>query len=191
MLQFRFDADTGRLSPLDAPIRLPELTRPRHLVFAPSADLLYCITESHALVDVYSVDARDGRISLLEGRGARLPPIPDSDYTVAADLHFTPDGRYLFGSERTQGSISSFAVAPETGALSFIGSYPTDRIPRSFAIDPAGRFLVSAGQETGRIVVHAIDQASGALSEGVPHQAGGVPGWVEFVDLATAGQAVA
>jgi 6-phosphogluconolactonase len=187
MLQFRFDSGSGRLTPLAAVIRLPELTRPRHLAFHPTAKLLYCITETHALIDVYAVDVATGKLTLAPRLGSRMPPAADSEHTVAADLHFTPDGRFLYGSERTHGSIGAFAVAPGTGALRYIDSFPTDRIPRSFAIDPAGRFLVSAGQETGRIVVHAIDAAIGWLGEGVPYEVGAGAGWIEFIDLAAKG----
>lgn len=181
MLQFRFEG--GRLSPFGAPIRLPGLTRPRHLAFHPGTGLLYCITESHGFVDVYAVDEATGALTALPERGGRLPPDPASDHTIAADLHFTPDGRFLYGSERSLGTISAFAVAPGSGALDLIGSFPTDRVPRSFAIDPGGRFLVAAGQETGRIVVHAIDPESGRLGKGIACEAGVAPAWVEFIDL--------
>jgi 6-phosphogluconolactonase len=187
MLQFRFDSGSGSLTSLGAPIRLPELTRPRHLAFHPATKLLYCITETHALIDVYAVDVATGKLTLAPQLSSRLPPAADSEHTIAADLHFTPDGRFLYGSERTLGSIGAFAVDPGTGALRHIGSFPTDRIPRSFAIDPAGRFLVSAGQETGRIVVYAIDDATGRLGEGVPYEVGAGAGWIEFIDLAAKG----
>jgi 6-phosphogluconolactonase len=184
MLQFRFDPENGRLSSLDAPIRLPELTRPRHLAFHPTARLLYCITESHALIDVYAVDAATGKLALMTELGSRLPPAAHSEHTVAADLHFTPDGRFLYGSERSQGSIGAFTVAPGTGALSFIDSFPTDRVPRSFGIDPTGRYLVAAGQETGRVLVCAIDASTGRLGKAVPYEVGAGAAWVEFIDLA-------
>lgn len=191
MLQFRFDTDSGRLSPLDAPIRVAEGRRPRHLAFHPQGGLLYCITEAEGLIDVYKVGVADAKLAPAPDRGSRLPADPAHSHTVAADLHFTPDGRFLYGSERTHGTIAAFAVAPGTGALSYIDSFATDRIPRSFAIDPSGRFLVAGGQETNRVVVHAIDLESGRLSEGAAHEAGIVPGWVEFIDLAARGQETA
>jgi 6-phosphogluconolactonase len=189
MYQFRLDQ--GRLEPLGEPIRLPELTRPRHLAFSPGARRLYCITETHALIDVYAIDAASGALTPMPGLGSRIPAEPGSDHTVAADLHFTPGGRFLYGSERTLGTISAFAVDPASGALRHVGKFPTDRIPRSFAIDPSGRFIVSAGQETGRIAVHAIDGESGALGEGVACEVGAGPAWVQFIDIAAKGQATA
>jgi 6-phosphogluconolactonase len=191
LLQFRFDEGIGRLSPLDAPIRVPEGTRPRHLAFHPRGNVLYCITEAEGLVDAYRVDVANGKLTAAPDRGARLSIDRGQAHTVAADLHPTPDGRFLYGSERTQGTIGLFAMAPVTGALCYVDSFPTDRIPRSFAIDPTGRFLVAAGQETARVVVHAIDPESGRLDAGKPHPAGVVPGWVEFIDLAAKGQATA
>jgi 6-phosphogluconolactonase len=55
-------------------------------------------------------------------------------------------------------------------------------VPRSFAIDPRGRFLIAAGQETGRLVVHEIDQTDGRLARKTAHEVGIGPGWIEFVD---------
>jgi 6-phosphogluconolactonase len=183
MVQFRLDAATGRLEPLDAPpVQLADGTRPRHLAFHPDGERLYCITEAHALVEVYAVDGERGALTVMPGLGSRLPNDPAAPYTVAADIHLTPDGRFLYGSERTNSTIGGFAVAPDTGALSLIDAWPTESIPRSFALDPAGRFLVAAGQESGRIAVYAIDPATGRLGECLAYDVGEGPGWIEIVD---------
>jgi 6-phosphogluconolactonase len=182
LVQFRLDAAAGRLELFDAPpVRLAEGTRPRHLAFHPGGGLLYCITEAQALIDVYAVDGESGALTPVPGLGSRLPDDPAAPHTVAADIHLTPDGRFLYGSERTNSTIGAFAVEPGTGALALIDAWPTDPIPRSFALDPAGRFLVSAGQESGRIVVYAIDPASGCLSERSAYAVGEGPGWIEIV----------
>ncbi len=161
----------------------PPGTRPRHLAFHPSQPLLYCITEAQALIEVYRVDDASGALTPAPGLGARLPGDPEAPHRVAADLHVTPDGRFLYGSERTGSTIAAFAIDATTGGLSLVDAYPVDRIPRSFAIDPGGRFLVSAGQESGRLTVHAIDRARGRLTDLGACDAGAGAGWVEIVDL--------
>jgi 6-phosphogluconolactonase len=101
---------------------------------------------------------------------------------MAADLHISSDGRFLYGSERAESTISAFAIDPRSGALSHIQTTGAEKVPRSFAIDPSGRFLVSAGQETGRIGVHSIDPTSGRLTDFVAYDAGEGASWVEIID---------
>src|SRR5438045_5954605 len=90
-----------------------------------------------------------------------LPP----GYTggiAAADLHVTPDGRFLYGSERRTSTLAGFRIDLATGTLSPIGSWPTEATPRGFAIDPRGRFLLSAGLDSDRMTVYRIGN-DGAL----------------------------
>lgn len=184
LLQFRFDAAARQLVHLGEPIRVQAGTRPRHLALHPRAKLLYCITEAGGAVDAYAIGPT-GKLTPAPGLGDRSPPSPDSSHVIAADLHLTPDGRFLYGSERTCGTISAFAVAPATGALRYIESYPTQRVPRSFAIDPSGSFMLAAGQETGFLDVHRIDEKSGRLSLVLTCEVGKGPSWVEVINRPT------
>ena len=101
----------------------------------------------------------------------------------AADLHLTPDGRYLYASERTSSTISAFKVDAAAGLLQPLGQTATEKTPRGFAIDSSGKFLLAVGQESHSLSVHPIDSASGAL--GIPKRLalGKNPNWVEIVDL--------
>jgi 6-phosphogluconolactonase len=186
IVQFGFNAGSGKLSRLDAPpIRFEQGARPRHLAFHPRSDILYCVTETQGELHAYAVDAGTGALTPRPELGSALPRDPAIPHNIAADLHISPDGRFLYASERARGSVSAFAIA-ESGALSFVHTRETDKVPRSFALDPSGRSLIAAGQDTGRIVVHPIDPASGRLGEGVGHEAGGGPGWVAILDFSAA-----
>ena len=110
-------------------------------------------------------------------------PADFKEQPAAADLHVTPDGRFLYGSERKSSTLAGFRVDDTTGKLSAIGRFPTEKTPRGFAIDPRGRFLLSVGLDSNAMTVHAIDPQSGVLSAVKQYPMGEMPNWVEIVDL--------
>ena len=101
----------------------------------------------------------------------------------AADLHLTPDGKFLYASERTSSTLAAFSVDGASGKLTYLGSTPTERQPRGFAIDPKGKFLVASGEKSDTISAYTIDAASGALKLVGKYPAGKGANWVEIVDF--------
>jgi 6-phosphogluconolactonase len=100
-----------------------------------------------------------------------------------ADIHLTPDGKYLYASERTTSTIAAYRVDPANGALTLIDNFQTEQQPREFAIDSSGRFLYSAGEVSGGLTTHTIDPRTGALSKVGSMPVGQKPNWVEVVTL--------
>jgi len=181
ILQLNFNAATGRVTP-NSPgeIRTKPGAGPRHLAFHPNERFLYLITETTATIGAYRVEA-NGTLTELQFVDMLAP-----GYTgpiAAADLHVTPDGRFLYGSERRTSSLAGFRIDPGTGTLSRIGSWPTEATPRGFAIDPRGRFLLSVGLDSNRMTVYAIRRDTGALDPQKQYPMGKMPNWIEFVDL--------
>ena len=74
-------------------------------------------------------------------------------------------------------------VDRETGALAYVGSAPTERQPRGFAIDPGGRFLVACGEKSETVSVYAIDQTTGTLTLLRKYPGGKGANWVSIVAL--------
>ena len=101
----------------------------------------------------------------------------------AADLHLSPDGKYLYGSERTSSTLTTFKVDPATGQLQVVGQTPTEKTPRGFAVDSSGRYLISTGQDSHGVSLHVIDPATGMPRAGASQPAGKNPNWVEIVDF--------
>ena len=101
----------------------------------------------------------------------------------AADLHLTPNGKFLYMSERTSNSISAFGVDGASGKLTYLSNAATERQPRGFNIDPMGRFVVVTGEKSDTISVYAIDQGSGALRLLQKYPAGKGANWVEIVSF--------
>src|SRR5262249_40891196 len=105
---------------------------------------------------------------------------PDNDIW-AADLHLTPNGRFLYVSERTTSTLAAFRVDSASGKLSYLGSTPTEKQPRSFAIDPTDRFMVVAGEKSDALASYAINAGNGALKLIGRYPSGKGANWVEIV----------
>jgi len=104
-----------------------------------------------------------------------------------ADVHMTPDGRFLYATNRGPNSIAAYRLDPATGVMTFIAHYPTETMPRSFAIDPAGRFLYAGGQRSGRLAAYRIEAGTGRLTLLNSYQVGKNPVWVLVVQAADQG----
>jgi 6-phosphogluconolactonase len=101
----------------------------------------------------------------------------------AADIHLTPDGKFLYISERTSSTLCAFSVNAQSGKLTYLSSTATEAQPRGFAIAPNGKFIVACGEKSDTISVHAIDPASGALSSRQEYPGGKGANWVEIVSF--------
>jgi len=179
---FAFDAGTGALALLPEPAwRTRTGAGPRHFAFHPSAPFVYLLNELDATVDALEHAAGSARFAHVQTITAIPSGVVGKPW--AADIRFTPDGRFLYTSERRSSTLAAFAVDPKGGWLTLIGRYETASEPRGFAIDPSGRWLLAAGQASHRLRVHAIDAATGTLADHAEHGIGRNPNWVEIVDL--------
>ena len=154
---------------------------PRHLVFSPDNRHVHCLNELDGSIDVFDFDAQSG--TLICTQSINMLPANFADKPWAAELRATPDGRFLYATDRTASTIAAFAVDTASGRLSLIDHTPTETQPRGMAIDPAGRWLVAAGQLSSRLTVYAIDAASGRLRAVHGHATGTDPICVEVVAL--------
>lgn len=181
--QQKFDARTGTLSPNEPPtVSVAAKGEPRHLAFAPDAAFVYVLDELSGAIHVFPWDVETGTMQP-EVQGATALPKGFDGTPWGGDIHLTPDGRFLYASERTTSTIAAFRVDRKTGALTPIESYPTEKQPRGFNIDPSGRYLLAAGQLSNSMTVYSIDQKTGALAALKSYPTGQNPNWVEVVKL--------
>jgi len=179
IFQFRFDAATGRIEPNDPPrVEQPHWTGPRHYCFHPAKDILYFSNEQGCSVSVYALDTGSGTLSHLQ----TIATLPDGweGANKCSQIRTTPDGRFLYAPNRGHDSIAEFAIDPESGLLSALGHAEAEKVPRAFEIDPAGRFLLSAGHDSGRLAVFRIG-GDGGLERIATHDLGAVPMWVTII----------
>jgi 6-phosphogluconolactonase len=182
--QFKFDPQTGHATENTPPVvEASKGAGPRHLVFHPNHRFAYGTNELDASVNAYRFDRTSGTLTLV-GTDSLLPPdFAGSAPFAAADVHITPDGRYLYASERASNTLSGFRVDAETGALTSIAKVPTENHPRGFNIDPRGRYLLAVGLMSHSMTTYAINQDTGTLSPLYRFPMGENPNWVEIIDL--------
>jgi len=179
---FRFEAATGRLEPnVPASVHVNDKAGPRHFVFHPNGALVYVLAELEGSVYVFDYDSRQGRLRAKQSISA-LPP-GFAGKPAAADLHITPDGKYLYSSERTSSTLTGFRIDPAGGTLTSIESLPTETQPRGFSIDGSGRYLLVVGQSSHRMSSYAIAAATGRLTKLKDYPVGRNPNWIEIVDF--------
>ena len=200
--QFLFDESTGLLTPNDpAVVYTKDGSGPRHFDFSPDNMYVYVSTETDGMVYSYKVDNKTGiltEIQKISVKPSTISPEPtpaatengllemeDADVPSSgvADIHLTPDGKWLYVSERAQSTITAFAVDRHSGNLTYIGNYDTENTPRGINIDPRGNFVIAAGQESGHVSVHAINQETGELKLLDRYESGKDPNWIEIAEF--------
>jgi 6-phosphogluconolactonase len=163
ILQFRFDAKSGRLSPNSPPrIEQPDLAGPRHYCFHPSLDIAYFSNEQGCSVTAYRQDPATG--TLVPVQTIATLPAGYTARNTCSQIHLTPSGQFLYVGNRGHNSIAGFAVDPATGQLTAAGHVTAEAVPSAFCLDPQGRFLFAAGTASGRLASYRIDGDTGALT---------------------------
>ncbi|MGB8283255.1 MAG: beta-propeller fold lactonase family protein [Pseudolabrys sp.] len=206
VLQFTFDSKSGKLTANEPASVSPEAGHgPRHLAFSSDNKYLYVLNELSGHVTQYVIDASKGTLTLVDsvssvpaeaGLAWGAPPAPvgaapasasaakdEKPKVWAADIQVTPDGKFLYTTERTTNKIALFTVAPGTGKLAYVTNFATEAQPRGIRIDPTGQYLVASGEKSDRVSVYKIDQSTGKLSEPTRHPVGNGANWVEIVEL--------
>ena len=177
--QFKFDEQTGRITPnKTAKVKQPKKTGPRHFTFHPTKDILYFSNEQGCSVSAYHFDPMAGTLSRFQTI-TTLPKGWKGDNTCA-QIHMTPCGRFLYAPNRGHDSIAQFSVNPDSGKLKALGHVEAEARPRTFNIDPAGKFLVSAGLDTGRLRTYRIGE-DGRLEQTGSTTVGKDPMWVSII----------
>jgi 6-phosphogluconolactonase len=163
VMVYRFDPRTGGLSPNSPPSSsMKPGAGPRHLAFHPRGGFVYVLNELDSTVTAFAHDPARGTLRELQTLSAL--PAGFRGENTGADIHVTPDGRFLYCSNRGEDSLACFALGARTGALRLVGHTPTEgKTPRNFVIDPSGRFLLVANQNSGTVVTFHLDPRTGAL----------------------------
>ncbi|HUR88257.1 MAG TPA: beta-propeller fold lactonase family protein, partial [Ramlibacter sp.] len=182
VLQYSFDAVTGKLTPNEpSAVTTRPGAGPRHLVFHPNGRYVYLLHELDATLDVCAYDADRGTLRLLKTRSTM--PEGSEVKPWAADVHLTPDGRFLYTSERNTHTLGIWKADAATGEVTLVGHQQTERQPRGFQIDSTGKWLLAVGQASNQLTAYKIDSSTGLLSIEGTLPMGKNPNWVEIVDL--------
>jgi 6-phosphogluconolactonase len=182
-LRLKFDASNGSLTEDAAPAySLPAQSGPRHFVFSPDHRFTYLIDELDGKLHVLAFNNQRDTVKPLQTISV-LPPNFSGDKPWGADVHLTPDGRFLYASERTSSTLAAYRVDRASGKLTRIGTYATEKQPRGFNIDPSGNYLLAVGQLSSNLSAYRIDPKTGALSALGQYPVGKGANWIEIVEF--------
>jgi len=159
---YKLDAAQGKLISQPAPAFTAQLgAGPRHLTFHPNGRLAYLINELNSTVTALAYDAAQGNFRELQTLSTL--PVGYVGDNSCADIHVSPDGRFLYASNRGHNSIAVFSI-DDNSRLALIQHESTQgKTPRNFALDPTGRLLLVGNQNSNNVVTYYIDQQSGRL----------------------------
>lgn len=134
---------------------------PRHMEFSPDGKFLYLINELGATINIYAYNK--GKLTAA-GSVAMSPP-GFTGKNGAADIHVSPDGKFLYASNRgTANELLVYAIDEASGKLTYVTRYPTGAEPRNFVIEPGGKFLILAAQKGNIVQIYRRDMKSGMLT---------------------------
>ncbi|WP_225412899.1 lactonase family protein [Stigmatella hybrida] len=164
IMVYRFDAGQGTLTPhAPASVSTAPGAGPRHLAFHPNGRFVFNINELNSTLTAFAYDGERGALTPLQ----TVSTLP-TDFTGAsycADIHVSPDGKFLYGSNRGHNSIVVYAIG-SAGELTYVEHVSTQgNWPRNFAIDATGSFLLVANQRSHSIVTFRRDAQTGKLTQ--------------------------
>ncbi|MBQ2822871.1 MAG: beta-propeller fold lactonase family protein [Thermoguttaceae bacterium] len=158
---YRLDPDKHSFVPNDPPYaEVSPGSGPRHICFIPEKKTAYVANELSSTVTAFHV-LKNGGLEKFQ----TLSTLPENDTTVnyPAEVAATPDGRFLYVSNRGHDSLACFKVAID-GTLTLREIVPVHgKNPRHFAISPSGNFLITANQDSSSISLFEIHPDTGKL----------------------------
>jgi 6-phosphogluconolactonase len=160
---YKIDTTSGQLS-IVSKTHITAGSGPRHLAFHPNKKWLYELNELKGTVNVFMIDSVSGTLFFLQSNS--LLKVKE-DGAPAADIHITSSGRFLYASVRDpENIIAIFSINQQDGSLTSIGNVATGgKTPRNFVIDPSGKFLLVANQNSDNIITFRIESKSGKLKQ--------------------------
>ena len=163
MAIYHFDAEHGTLKPNDPHwVLLDAGAGPRHFTFHPNGRYAYVINERGNSFTAFAYEAERGALEILQT--VSTLPTDFNDPTHCADIHVSPTGKFLYGSNRGHDSIAICAIDGDSGRLTPVGCAAVrGKRPQGFAFDPGGTFLLVANADSNNIVSFRLDPESGAL----------------------------
>ena len=152
---------------------------PRHFTFHPNNKFGYLVEELSGTIVAHRF--RNGRLKRIQRISTMAAE--DSSFAGSADIHISPDGKFLYASNR--GNINNLAIYSlnKKGKLTLIGHQSTlGKTPRHFNFDPTGNYLLACNQNSDEIVIFKRDINSGLLSDSGKRIAVGKPVCIKWVN---------
>jgi 6-phosphogluconolactonase len=163
VLVYRLDAAKAKLLPSDKPpAKAPSGAGPRHLSFHPNGKVLYVINELGGSITCFGYDPQTA--ALVERQTIATLPKGFQGKNACADLKLTPNGRFLYGTNRGHDSIATYRVGQD-GPLTLVELAPSlGAEPQNLAVTPGGDLLLCANMAGNNVAVFRIHPDTGRLT---------------------------
>ncbi|WP_439880319.1 lactonase family protein [Pontibacter sp. MBLB2868] len=136
---------------------------PRHMVFHPNGRFAFVLNELNSTMTALAYNSENGTFS--EVQSVATVPADFKENNQPAAVKISPDGKFLYGSNRGHNSIVVFAIDKNTGKLTLVQHESTGGDwPRDFTIDLTGNVLLVANERSNNIVSFKIDRETGKLT---------------------------
>jgi 6-phosphogluconolactonase len=179
---YAFDAATGKLTPAKQPFAKSIAgSGPRHFTFHPNNKYAYLVEELSGTVETFQYN--NGELKNIQRISTM--PVGDTSFAGSADIHVSPDGKFLYASNRSESNtIAIYKINPLNGKLSLIAHQSTlGKTPRNFNFDPSGDFLLVGNQGSDQIVIFKRNKVTGLLTDTGKRIDVGKPVCLKWVDL--------
>jgi 6-phosphogluconolactonase len=164
IMLYRPDRNSGKLSAATPPFATSTPgAGPRHFALHPNGKFAFSIEELSSTTAAYAVQ-ENGSLEPVD-RTTTLPEGALAEGNSTADIHVSPDGKFVYASNRGHDSIVIYAVDSDTGKLTYVDNEPAGgEHPRNFCMDSQGEFVWVANRDTDKVVVFRRDAKTGKLS---------------------------
>jgi 6-phosphogluconolactonase len=161
---YRLDAAKGTLSANDPPYAtVPPGAGPRHFAFHPDGRHAFVTDEMRGAITAFNWDGEKGVLTPYQT--ISILPADYMGQNTSAEVVVAKSGRFVYGSNRGDDSIVVLSFEEGTGRLAFVQRMGDGvKVPRNYAIDPSGKWLVCANLTASTATVYRVDPDTGRLS---------------------------
>ncbi len=139
---------------------LPGGAGPRHFATINGSNFIYVICEMQAIIFVF----KRTRTAWVQVQAIEIFDDKSTTPDSGAAIKISPDGRFLYVSERSRSKIVTFAISQKSGEISFVQSISSNgQEPRDISISTDGKFLIVANQKSNNLASFFRDRNSGEL----------------------------
>lgn len=181
---YTFEPDTNQFSPhptmpvYDGKVEgFDAKTGPRHLLFHPTLNLLYCHNQMNATIYSYKHDRKTGLLSPHQGIRIQPKRIAAPENTGGGGLEISKDGKHLYICSRSHHYLTHLNL-DEQGNMRIAGNLDTVEGPRVLKLSRDGRWLFVAGQTSGKLGILKVNQETGQLTPHRKIDCGGTVAWL-------------
>lgn len=165
VFNYKFDDKTGslELNPAQNFYQPKAGSGPRHFAFHQNGKFAFLINELECTISSLAFDSGSGVLKEIQTvstlpKDFKLP-------NTCADIHISPNGKFVYATNRGHDSLVVYKIDQKTGQLKFVQHQSTGgKTPRNFTISPNGKFLLAANQNSDSINVFKINEKSGKLT---------------------------